>query len=285
MNKNKILILGATGMLGRAIYNYLSEVFGKNTSGTSRSKKNKKFLYFNFKKERDVDELFQNRKYRLAINCIGTLKGASDKDLNLLNHVLPSEIEKISKKYGFKVIHISTDAVFSNNAGIVYEDSKTNPSNQYGKTKLAGEIKSGINIRTSILGFDPAEHKGLLEHVLKNKAGRIKGFTNQKWSGATVLQLAQFIEWILAKNNFENLLRKTNVVHFAPLGPTTKYEIIETLSKLISGPKVSKGTGSKITRHLKSRYIEEIKLKRYTRDLKNALSELIEFDKSYVKSQ
>ena len=283
-NHPQILVLGATGMLGRTVYKYLSKLYGKNIVGTSRKKNNDAFRYFNFKTSSDLTLMLQDQKFDFVINCIGALKGEPTKNLKLLNHALPKKLEEIGKTNKFEIIHISTDAVFPANAGVVYENSKRNPQDYYGKTKLEGEVKTGINIRTSILGLDPSEHKGLLEFVLKNRSKKITGFANQEWSGSTTLQLAQFIEWLIYEKNFGRLTKKTNTIHFAPLRPTTKYEILKVFSKLIDGSTIIKGKGPIQTRILKTNYIEEINLKRYGSSLEDAFEELIQFDLEYVKT-
>lgn len=280
---NQVLVLGATGMLGRTVYQYLL-IHKKNIKGTSRDLKNENLIYLNFKKSADLESLFENKTFSFVINCVGALRGSSNEKLELLNIIFPKVLLVLSRKYNFKIINISTDAVFSSIAGEVYEQSIPNPNDLYGKSKLKGELsKNTINIRTSILGFDPIEHKGLLEFMLRNKSKKISGFTDKKWSGSTTLQLANFIKWLITGSNFLNLLKKTNIVHFAPLGPTTKYEIIKTFSKMINGPEVVKGIGPKQTRVLKTRYIEYLKIKRYTDSLEKAFNDLIKFEPSYVK--
>ncbi len=283
-NHPQILVLGATGMLGRTVYKYLSKVYGKNIVGTSREKNNGAFRYFDFKTSSDLALMLQNQKFDFVINCIEALKGEPTKNLRLLNHALPKKLEEKGKTNNFVIIHISTDAVFPANAGVVYEDSKPNPSDYYGKTKLEGEIKTGINIRTSTLGLDPLEHKGLLEYVLKNRNKKITGFANQKWSGSTTLQLAGFIEWLIFDKNLSKLIKITNAIHFTPLGPVTKYDVIKTFSKMINNPRVIKGVGVKQTRVLKTRYIEDLEVKRYTDNLEKAFNDLIKFESTYVKT-
>ncbi|MDO8658940.1 MAG: hypothetical protein Q7K55_09450, partial [Candidatus Levybacteria bacterium] len=120
--------------------------------------------------------------------------------------------------------------------------------------------------------------------MLRNKSKKISGFTDKKWSGSTTLQLTNFIKWLITGSNFLNLLEKTNIVHFAPLGPVTKYEILKTFSKLINYVKIIKSNGHKQTRILKTIYIDEIKLKKYTKSLEKALKKLIEYDKDYIKT-
>lgn len=281
----QVLVLGATGMLGRIVYSYLAKKNGKNMHGTSRDRKNKDLIYFNFKKSMDIENFFRDNSFSFIINCIGALKGSPKSKLELLNTIFPNTLLKLSEKYNFKVINISTDAVFSSFAGQVYETSTPNPDDLYGKSKLNGEMsKNTINIRTSILGFDPNEHKGLLEFLLKNKNKKIIGFTNQKWAGSTTLQLSHFIKWLISKNNFINLQEKTKIIHFTPLGSVTKYEILKTLSRLINNVKIIKRDGPKQTRILETIYVDEIKLRKYTKNLEHAIEELIEFDKNYVKT-
>lgn len=283
--KPEILLLGATGMLGRAVFKYLSKHCAKNIIGTSRGKNNNTFTYLNFRNPSDLAAIFQDRKFDYVINCIGVLRKNADKeDMRFVNSNFPEALNEYCKKNGIRLIHISTDAVFSDLSGAVYENFPPNPSDYYGEAKLAGEVTTGINIRTSILGFDPVENKGLLEFVLKNRNKKIIGFTNQAWSGSTSLQLAQFIEWLISANNFKDMLEKTRTIHFAPLGPTTKYEILKTFSKLIFKDKIIKGEGLKQTRILKTCFIEELKLKTYTRTLEKAFQELIKFDQDYVKT-
>lgn len=281
----QVLVLGATGMLGRMVYKYLSKKILKNIYGSSRNRQNKNLIFLNFRKPADVKNIFEQNSFNFVINCIGALKGSPKKQLELLNIILPNTLLKLSKKYNFKIIQISTDAVFPSSKHKAYETTIPKPDEAYGESKLKGELSENtINIRTSILGFDPIEHKGFLEFMLLNKGKKISGFTDTKWSGSTTLQLANFIEWLITESNFLNLLKKTNIVHFAPLGSTTKYKILKTFSKLINYVKIIKSNGPKQTRILKTIYIEEIKLKKYAKSLEKALRELIEYDKDYIKT-
>lgn len=289
MNKDfpYVLILGVSGMAGRAIYKYLNNLHPLKVFGTSRTDLNEKNVFhFDVKKKNEIKfENLKNKNYKYFINCIGALRENSDNDdMNLINSSFPLALENYCKKNKIKLIHISTDAVFSNGTETANEKSKPSPSDYYGQSKLKGEVVNGINIRTSILGFDPIGNKGLFERVLKNKDREIIGFINQLWSGSTTLQLAQFIKWLISDNNFDELFYKTNIIHFAPLEKTTKYEIIKTISKLLSGNRVIKGEGMSQNKILKTLYLEKINLKRYTKSLEKAFEELIKFDKEYIKA-
>lgn len=282
-----ILVLGVSGMLGRAVFRYFHNKHPLTTYGTSRTGLNNQMIcFFDAKKSKTGLKAFKNRNYGYFINCIGILKGTSSKeDMSVVNSNFPIILDRYCEENGIKLIHISTDAVFSNLSGIADEKTKPNPNDYYGRSKLMGEVKmAGINIRTSLLGFSSIKHKGFLESVLQNRNKETVGFVNQIWSGSTVLQIAQFIEWLISENNFSDLLKKTKVIHFAPLGPITKYKILKTFSKLTHNGRIIKGKGPKQNRVLKTIYVEEIELKRYTKTLEEAFKELIIFDHDYTKT-
>lgn len=287
MNKHfpYILVLGVSGMVGKVIFKYLHDKHPSKVFGTTRTSLNIPNIFFlDVKKNKTELEILKNNNYEYFVNCIGLLKRNSNKgDMGFVNSNFPIILDRYCEENGIKLIHISTDAVFSNESGIVYEDSKLNPSDYYGESKLIGEITTGINIRTSTLGFDPINNKGLLEFALKNRHKEIIGFTNQTWSGSTTLQLAQFIDWIISANNFSDTRKKTNTIHFAPLGPTTKYEVLKTFSSLFNFNNVKKGNGQKVTRYLSTKYIDEIQLSNYTGTLRKALREIIVFYNDYVE--
>lgn len=278
----KIIIFGATGMLGRAIYKYLSKK-NSNVYGTSRKLKSK-FIYLNAQnKIEKLKKIFIKIKPEYVINCIGALKDANKVSLKDINSDFPKTVARISKTHRFKIISISTDAVFGNLQEKVTEDSIPIPDNKYGKSKIEGEQKlNTLSIRTSIIGFDPNEHKGILEFLIKNKKTNNIGFLNQNWSGATTLQLAKFIEDLIYNKRFRSILKKTNVIHFSPI-KTNKYDIVRAFANILKLKKPKKGLGIEINRILESKYISKNELKQYGNSLTKALKELINFDKNYVK--
>lgn len=283
MEKRIILILGADGMVGHTVYSYLHLRFPNTIFGTAR--KNSKFFILNadnFKNNlKSINEIIGDIDY--VINCIGILKNGDKKKMFFINSEFPQKLAQLSQKYKFRLIHVSSDAVFSSMSGKVTEQSKTSPEDEYGKGKLKGEPKSknALSIRTSFLGFDPLEHKGLLEWVL-NSNGKIQGYTNQFWSGCTTLQFAKFCEFLIESSNFDDFRKKSSFLHFAPLGPITKYEILSEFMKLSNKKKEIKKSNSDImiNRFLSSMYFDNGFIKNYTTNLRGALSELIKFEKS-----
>jgi dTDP-4-dehydrorhamnose reductase len=118
---------------------------------------------------------------------------------------------------------------------------------------------------------------------VRQSHGTIDGYTNQQWSGATVLQLAKLIHWLIQKDGFEKIRKKTPVLHFAPMGPTTKAELVKqiALSLRLSHLKVRPVAGqTTVTRYLDSRYVNEIPQIIIGDKIAPALRELINFEKS-----
>lgn len=279
MNKKTVLVLGSDGMLGRIVYSYLKNTNKFNVLGTSR--KNPDLFFLDAIKSKNLEKILRNTNF--VINCIGINK-VSEKNLyyaNKINSQFPKKLENLSEKLNFKLIYVSTDAVFDKQAGKVTEKNLPNPKDLYGITKLKGETKSGnsITIRASIIGFSPFKKEGLIEWVINSKK-QIRGYENVLWSGCTNLQFAKFCEYLISNNNFVKLKKKSNVFHFCPLGSVTKYEIIYSLLKILNkNIKLNKGKSQEsVSRHLASDYFDKKFYTPYTIVLKNALKELIKFE-------
>lgn len=286
-----IIILGAHGMLGHTVYNFLKKLYPSTTWGTTRKTKNRDSHMLNFdalklNKIEIISKKAQNIDY--IINCIGVLANHNNtKEMNFINAVLPHKLADLAKKNNAKLIHVSTDAVFSQTSGIVDELVSTSPNNTYARTKLKGEPLSSnaITIRTSIIGLDPYKHKGLLEWVLKEK--NIVGFTNQLWSGCTTLQFAKLCHFIISTNSFQKMRDKSPIFHFSPISNITKHDIIKTfLSLQKSNKPARKAKDHPITRVLKTRYADLLFLDKQEMHISDALKKLMDFEKvAHTKQQ
>ena len=281
MKSIKVLVLGADGMVGRSVYNYLKIQHSKNLSGTSRTAKN--LLKFDATQTNELKKLLEKADY--IINCIGINKITSKNKLQAyrINSQFPKLLDRLTTEFNFKLIHISSDAVYDYKSGKVIEIDTPNPKDLYGKSKLKGEVngKNSITIRTSIIGYSPIKKTGLLEFVL-NSQGQIEGYENNLWSGCTTLQFSKFCEYLIFKNKFSLLRRRSNVFHFCPLGPVSKYEVIKTFIKVSKKRiKLKKVNSSKpINRFLASYYFDKNFFKTYTTDITKALKELSIFEAS-----
>lgn len=287
-NSPKILVLGASGMLGHTVYNFLKKIFPNSLRGTARDKSTKQnFIFFDcYNSKQELPLLLSTYNPEYIVNCIGALRDtSSSKNMQFINGRFPNILAKYSKNYDSNIIHISTDAVYNEDSGFVNEDTKPSPIDDYGISKLYGEViaENVLNVRTSLLGFDPMHHQGLFEWLLRNKNKKVSGFTNQLWSGCTTLQLAQFISWIISSNNFHKLRKISPIFHFSPLGVITKYEILKSFIRISKqNTAIKKSKGRKITRALTTKYANEIELNSYKLSVDDIIRELFIFEQKQI---
>lgn len=206
-NKKKLLILGATGMAGHVAYTYLNETGKYDIATICHSGKIEPNSY-----ELDVYDLakltqiIEKEKPNAVINCIGILiKGSKSNPANAIyiNSYFPHKLSEITHSILLesKVIHISTDCVFSGNEG-GYKDSDTkNALDTYGMTKNLGELinDKDLTLRTSIIGPELKKNgEGLMHWVFSQKeAGELNGWQKSFWGGVTTLELAKVMDSVL----------------------------------------------------------------------------------------
>lgn len=268
MTKN-ILILGITGMLGHMVEKILSGESDLTVSGTHISEQNDSFY---FRAEKGIDKLEHiYRKtggYDYMINCIGITADkirVEDSDsiilATLINSCFPHQLAKLAEKFNFRVIHISTDGVFSGFAQSYDEDAAHDCPDVYGKTKSIGEVltcEKFLNIRCSIIGPSPIEKRGLFEWFRSQPDGStVCGYTNHIWNGITTLQFAEICRAIIKNDKFDRLRAESAVFHYAPNKPITKYELLNTLKEILGKNIIIEPEGQsdeQIRRILESKY-------------------------------
>ena len=208
----KILILGASGMIGIAIYNQLVKNDNFQVIGTTSNLQSKIFLenkkqlgsikIFDFLKEKKIKEFLKSINPEIIINCAGIIKQnpSIDNKINtiFLNSILPNQISMVASKENIKFIHISTDCVFSGKRGSYLETENPDPVDLYGRTKLIGETNNSrdLILRTSLVGHELYTKNGLLEWFLSQDI-KCKGFKKAFFSGLTTIAFAKLVEKIL----------------------------------------------------------------------------------------
>lgn len=234
----KILVLGITGLIGRYIFSVLYNSF--DVIGTTRKKKvdltdinlyqNKNILYnFDILKSSEVKNKIIDLRPDYIINCIGiTKRKITDNDIDVIytNSIFPHKLSKLSELFNCKVIHFSTDCVFSGDKGFYDEESNTDALDLYGKTKALGEIKykNSLTIRSSFIGLELYDKTELLEWVLSQNGKKINGYKKTMYSGVTTLFLAQFVKKILNLN-----FTFSGLYNLSPKVPISKYDLIELI--------------------------------------------------------
>lgn len=203
-NKKKILILGATGMAGHVIFTYLDGLnkYEIITACHSGSIGNISYLLDIYDTDK-LKKIISDEKPDIVINCIGILvKGSKNNPANAIyvNAYFPHLLSKLLKEIcsSSKVIHISTDCVFSGKDGSYKDTDVKNALDVYGMTKNLGELINDrdLTLRTSIIGPEQkANGEGLMHWVFsQKKVGQLNGFKKSIWGGITTLELAKVID-------------------------------------------------------------------------------------------
>ena len=178
--------------------------------------------------------LIQNEvnKDDVVINCIGTIKPRVDQlgDLNaiLVNSVFPRLLSKVSKELNFKVIHPTTDCVYTGSKGDYNEDDVYDVNDVYGMSKAMGEVSDVCVVRTSIIGEEVNNGRSLVEWVKSESGKSIFGYTNHFWNGVTCLQFAKICDHIISKNLFWEGIRH---LHSNKLN---KFELVSLINEVYS---------------------------------------------------
>jgi dTDP-4-dehydrorhamnose reductase len=225
----KVLILGASGMAGHVVYTYLSETGLFDLLGTVNNNSFKGNVI-------ELDILDQKKLYRtidlfnpdVIVNCIGLLINNSNKIPDkaiYINSYFPHYLARLSFEKGFKLIHLSTDCVFSGKTGKYTENSFKDATDTYGLTKSLGEVldSKNLTIRTSIIGPELKIGGEGLFHWFMNQRDYVNGYKSSIWSGVTTLELAEFIYWLI-NHDLAGLFHLTNNERIS------KYELLKLIS-------------------------------------------------------
>jgi dTDP-4-dehydrorhamnose reductase len=138
------------------------------------------------------------------VNCIGIVKQRSAGSQAIpsieVNALFPHRLALLCRGHGTRLIHISTDCVFSGRRGNYNEGNLPDATDIYGRSKLLGEVTEGnaLTLRTSMIGRELTRKASLLEWFL-SQAGQIKGYRRAIFSGFTTSELARIIERLIAQ--------------------------------------------------------------------------------------
>lgn len=233
----KFLILGSTGMAGHTISLYLHEQGHDVTALTRRPFNFCKNIIGNIYDLKWLEDTIIQGEFDAIINCIGILN--SDAEANkdkavFLNSYLPHYLSATTKKLKTKVIHMSTDCVFSGKDGNYHENSFKDGEIFYDRSKALGEIDNtkDLTFRNSIIGPDMNENGiGLFNWFMK-QSGEISGYTKAIWTGVTTLTLAKAME----KAAQDNIVGLYNLVNNDTIN---KYEMLKLFNKYLKNDQLN----------------------------------------------
>lgn len=268
----KVLIVGSTGMLGSALCSRFP------TARRSQRRNRDAPDYFDaLEPGADAGALVAGADY--VINAAGLTipEIKSEPDAEAVNAQLPRRLAEACQRAGARLIHVSTDGVFSGRAAPYDESAEPDPVDVYGRTKLAGE--AGLALRCSIIGPDPGKGRGLFEWFRRLAPGAaVKGYVDQRWNGVTSFQLADLCRAIVESGAYDEIVRTAPVRHFCPNRPVTKHALLELFNEALgAGIRVEPArSGAPMDRTLASRWTDLIELVGGPADLAVAVKAMVE---------
>jgi len=204
----KILIIGSKGMAGHVMYNYFASINDFEVYAIARNiPENDKSFNVDVSDTTKIQTLIKTNDFDVVVNCIGILNKDAEENPSKavwFNSYFPHLLEEITSNTKTKVIHISTDCVFSGKRGNYTEEDVKDGVGFYAQSKALGEIDNtkDVTIRTSIIGPEINPNGiGLLHWFLGQPlTSKLNGYSNVYWTGLTTLELAKLIHEIINQN-------------------------------------------------------------------------------------
>ena len=253
----KVLVLGASGMLGHRIWINLKNM-GVDAVGVARA--DLSFLDLPFIRTDEVDgqslrKIFKEQKPDVVVNAVGVTKqadGITDyKKTIFLNSVLPHTLSFLAEEFDFRLIQLSTDCVFKGDIeGAYTDDVKPDSMDLYGASKAVGEIADSPNtltLRISSLGRELSGHRGLLDWFLSQKGKTISGFKHAIFSGLPTAEVAEVIyKHVLPNKDLKGLYNLS-------VDPISKFDLLVMIKKQMNfDVTIEENTGFSMNRALNS---------------------------------
>ncbi len=211
----RVLILGASGMLGHKFYQVCAPRF--ETWAAVRGAAASYARYHLFEADRllggvdavapaTVSAAVRSARPDVVINAAGITKqrlAARDPVASItVNALFPHQLAALCRETGARLIHLSTDCVYSGRRGMYTEDDPPDPDDLYGRSKLLGEVsgKGCLVLRTSMIGRELNSAHGLVEWFLSHRGGRVRGYTQAVFSGLPTIVLARLLADVIERH-------------------------------------------------------------------------------------
>lgn len=237
----KILVIGASGMIGSTVLRVLSEKNGWDVFGSVRDGRVKRFFSapIGERLRAGVDVEHQDLLVKVldqirpdvVVNCAGLTKHKPEADDPLvsipINALMPHRLAGLCKLVGARLIHVSTDCVFSGEKGGYVEDDFTDARDVYGKSKALGEVHDPhtITLRTSTIGHELQSKYGLLDWFLSQE-GRCKGYTRAIFSGLPTVIFAQVVRDVVIPR------KELSGLYHVAAKPIAKFDLLKLIAEV-----------------------------------------------------
>lgn len=239
----KVLVLGGEGMLGHKMFQTLLSSF-PDTACTIRGSLIEPFYKavdvfrlgrvidgFNAMDLARTEEVLSGLAPEVIVNCIGIVKQRDEARAPVpsitLNSLLPHVLAELASKWEGRLVHVSTDCVFSGRKGSYTEDDPTDADDLYGKTKALGEVRSGnaLTLRTSIIGRELSQFQSLLEWFLSQRGRKVQGYRKVVYSGVTTNYLAEVVARLIRER------ADLNGLYQVASAPISKFDLLRLLQR------------------------------------------------------
>ena len=201
----KVLVLGRAGMLGHVVYEIFSNIDEFEVVGCARNAVDSETEVVDVSDFQALESLLDRVQPDIVVNCVGVLiQGSSNSVGNaiLLNSYLPHRLVDFGQAFNYKLIHVSTDCVFSGARGGYRDTDLRDGDTLYARSKALGEVldTKHLTIRTSIIGPElKLNGTGLVDWFLKQH-GEVEGYSRAYWSGVTTIELANAMVEFIKQN-------------------------------------------------------------------------------------
>ena len=221
----KVVVIGCKGMAGHVVKTCLESTGLYDVWGIARGiVSGQKLINLDVSNTKELESILDNGSFDVVINCIGLLNKTAEDNPELavwFNSYFPQLLASYGKKHNFKLVHISTDCVFSGKEGGYKEDSFKNGIGFYAQSKALGEVINAkdLTFRTSIIGPELNENGIGLFHWFMNQNHEIFGYSEAYWSGVTTIELAKGIHEAIKQD-------LTGLYHFVNSSKISKFDLV-----------------------------------------------------------
>ncbi len=237
----KVLVIGANGMLGSTMLRVLSERLAWEVLGTIRNESVKQLFpaALNARLIAGVDvenqdmviKVLNQTRPDVVVNCVGLIKHRPDSAEHLvaipLNTLMPHRLARLCQLVGARLIHISTDCVYSGKKGRYTEADLPDANDVYGQSKALGEVNypHTITLRTSIIGHELQGKQSLLNWFLSQESS-CNGFRRAVFSGLPTVVFAQVIrDMVIPQAELSGL-------YHVAAKPINKYDLLKLIAEV-----------------------------------------------------
>lgn len=236
-----VLIVGASGMLGSTVMRFFAGSPGYRVWGSARSGgflrympnelHERMLMGIDVKNPDNLHRLFDETEPDVVINCIGLVKQLAEADDPLsaitINAILPHRMARLCKLTGARLVHVSTDCVFSGSKGNYLESDQPDADDLYGRSKLLGEVDypHAVTLRTSIIGHELSSAKSLISWFLSQN-GEINGYTKAVFSGLPTVEFARIVRDVVIPN------RELHGLYHLSAEPISKFDLLTLVGRV-----------------------------------------------------